>query len=66
VCGDGADLVEVGDAEGLAAALRRAVGDAAHRAELVERGRRVAARYDWDATGDGLAALFARIGGSPA
>lgn len=66
VCGDGADLVEVGDAEGLAAALRRAVGDAAHRAELVERGRRVAARYEWDATGDGLAALFARIGGSPA
>ena len=66
VCGDGADLVEVGDAEGLAAALRRAVGDAAHRAELVERGHRVVARYDWDTTANGLAALFARVGGPSA
>jgi glycosyltransferase involved in cell wall biosynthesis len=61
VCDDGAELVEVGDADGLAAALHRALGDAAHRAALVERGRRVAARYDWDATADGLAALLARI-----
>jgi len=58
VCADGADLVEPGDADGLAAALERVLGDAAHRAALIERGRRVAARYDWDRAADQLAELF--------
>lgn len=65
VCGDGAELVPVGDADALAAALRRVLADEAHRAALVERGRRVAARYDWDRTADAVAALLRRAG-SPA
>jgi len=60
VCRDGADLVEPGDADGLAVALARAVGDAAHRAALVERGRRVAAGYDWGRAADRLAEVFQR------
>jgi glycosyltransferase involved in cell wall biosynthesis len=58
VCRDGADLVEPGDADGLAAALARILGDDAHRATLVERGRRVAAGYDWTRASDRLAELF--------
>jgi glycosyltransferase involved in cell wall biosynthesis len=61
VCRDGADLVDVGDAPGLAAALRRVLDDAAHRAALVERGRAVAAGYDWDLTADRVAALLGRV-----
>ncbi len=60
VCGDGADLVEPGDADGLAEALAQVLGDAAHRAALVERGRRVAARYDWARAADRLAEVFRR------
>ena len=60
VCGDGADLVEPGDPDGLAVALGRALGDAEHRAALIERGRRVAARYDWGRAADQLADLFQR------
>jgi glycosyltransferase involved in cell wall biosynthesis len=58
VCRDGADLVEAGDPDGLAAALARILGDDAHRATLVERGRRVAAGYDWTRASDRLAELF--------
>jgi glycosyltransferase involved in cell wall biosynthesis len=61
VCGDGADLVAVGDVEGLAAALRRVIVDEGHRAALIERGRQVARRYDWDVTADRFAALLARV-----
>ncbi len=61
VCRDGADLVPVGDADELAAALRRVVGDGAHRSALVERGRRVAAGYDWDVTADRFAGLLDRV-----
>jgi glycosyltransferase involved in cell wall biosynthesis len=58
VCRDGADLVEPGDPDDLAAALARILGDEAHRATLVERGRRVAAGYDWARASDRLAELF--------
>lgn len=64
VCGDGADLVPVGDAEALAAALHRIVDDDGHRSDLVERGRRVAAAYDWDVTADRLADLLVRVAGT--
>ncbi len=60
VCGDGADLVEPGDPDGLAAALGRALGEPEHRTALIERGRRVAARYDWGRAADQLADLFQR------
>jgi glycosyltransferase involved in cell wall biosynthesis len=61
VCDDGADLVPVGDADALAAALDRVLRDPDHRAALVARGRRVAAGYDWDTTADRFAALLARV-----
>jgi glycosyltransferase involved in cell wall biosynthesis len=61
VCRDGADLVAVGDADALAAALGRVVDDGAHRAALVERGRRVAAGYDWDVTAERFAELLGQV-----
>ena len=61
VCGGGADLVPVGDAEALAAALHRIVDDDGHRSDLVDRGRRVAAAYDWDVTAAQLADLLVRV-----
>ncbi|HKE72765.1 MAG TPA: glycosyltransferase family 1 protein [Acidimicrobiales bacterium] len=64
VCRDGADLVPVGDADALAAALGRVLGDAGHRDALVARGRAVAAGYDWDDTAAGIAALLARVAAS--
>ena len=64
VCRDGADLVEVGDDEALAGAIARLLRDDAHRDELVERGHRVAASYDWDRAAGGLADLFQRAAGA--
>ena len=61
VCRDGADLVAVGDAESLAGAIARVIGDDAHRTALVERGRRVAAGYDWDVTAARFAGLLAQV-----
>jgi glycosyltransferase involved in cell wall biosynthesis len=58
VCGDGADLVPVGDVAALAEALDRLLTDPRHRQELVGRGRRVAARYDWDVTTERFAELL--------
>jgi glycosyltransferase involved in cell wall biosynthesis len=66
VCRDGADFVAVGDVKGLAAALRRVIVDDAHRSALVERGRQVAAGYDWDVTVDRFAALLARVAAATA
>jgi glycosyltransferase involved in cell wall biosynthesis len=63
VCGDGADLVEVGDADALGAALARALTDDAHRAALVARGYATVARYRWDEAGDAFAALLHRVAG---
>ena len=59
VCRDGADLVDPGDVDGFAAAIVRVLGDDDHRAALVDRGRRVAASYDWATATEALAAVFA-------
>ena len=64
VCGDGADLVDVGDPDALAAALARVVGDDDHRRSLVERGHRVAAGYDWEVAAASVAGLLARVAGA--
>jgi glycosyltransferase involved in cell wall biosynthesis len=61
VLGDAADLVPLGDEDALAEALLRALGDPAHRAELVRRGHERAARYSWDACAEGLVALYRQI-----
>ena len=56
--------VDMGDAHGLAKALRRLLEDAEARAALVERARRFAARYDPTvdcAHGERLLASFAEI-----
>ena len=58
VCGDGADLVPVGDPDALAAALARVLTDADHRNALVERGHANAARYTWTRASDAFAALL--------
>ncbi len=64
VCRDGADLVAVGDVEGLAAALHRVVVDEGHRAALVDRARRVAAGYDWDVSVERFAGLLSCVAGA--
>lgn len=61
VCGDGAVLVDVGDTDGLAAALARVIGDGEHRQALVRRGRDVAAAYDWEVAADAVATLLRRV-----
>jgi glycosyltransferase involved in cell wall biosynthesis len=63
VAGPGADLVPVGDAEALAAALVRVLADDAHRRDLVARGREVAARHSWDTTAERFAGLLHRVAG---
>ena len=64
VCGDGADLVPVGDPDALAAALARVIDDDGHRQALVGRGHRVAAGYDWERAADAVAHLLARVAGA--
>jgi glycosyltransferase involved in cell wall biosynthesis len=61
VLGDAADLVSLGDEDALAEALLRALGDQAHRAQLVARGHERAARYSWDACAEGVLALYRRM-----
>jgi glycosyltransferase involved in cell wall biosynthesis len=61
VLGDGADLVDVGDADALAAALHRVLTDDAHAADLVRRGRATVGRHSWSDAADQLAGLFAEI-----
>jgi glycosyltransferase involved in cell wall biosynthesis len=61
VCGDGADLVPVGDADALAAALARVLADDAHRAELTRRGRAVAGRHTWPTAAEQFSALLHEV-----
>jgi glycosyltransferase involved in cell wall biosynthesis len=65
VCGDGADLVPVGDPEALAEAIQRLLTDENHRKDLVTRGHAIAARYSWTEAADRFASLFTDIVGSP-
>jgi glycosyltransferase involved in cell wall biosynthesis len=61
VCGDGAELVPVGDADALSGALARVLGDDHHRGELVDRGHAVAARYSWTTASTEFAQLLAAV-----
>jgi glycosyltransferase involved in cell wall biosynthesis len=58
VVGDGALLVDRGDADGLAAALDRCLADDAARRDLVTAGSAWAARFSWESCGAGLEQLY--------
>jgi glycosyltransferase involved in cell wall biosynthesis len=61
VLGDGADLVDVGDADALAQALHRVLTDDAHAADLVRRGEANVGRHSWPEAADQFAALLAEV-----
>jgi glycosyltransferase involved in cell wall biosynthesis len=58
VVGDGALLVDPGDADGLAAALERCLVDGAARRDLVAAGSAWVARFSWESCGAGLEQLY--------
>ncbi len=61
VVGDAALLVAPLDEEALTDALDSVLGDEARRAALIERGHARAAAYNWDATAEGIIALYHRM-----
>jgi glycosyltransferase involved in cell wall biosynthesis len=61
VAGDGAELVTPGDADELAAAIRKVLDDRAARDELVRRGRARAAQLTWDRCAALTAASYRRV-----
>lgn len=61
VLGDGAIMVDVGDHEGLVAALDSCLSDEPLRARLIESGRAWAGRYSWETCGAGLEALYRSV-----
>lgn len=63
VAGDAALYAEAGEADALAAALHRALTDAALAADLAAKGRSRAAGYTWERTADGLIDLYRRAAG---
>jgi glycosyltransferase involved in cell wall biosynthesis len=64
VVGEAADLVAVGDADALAAALARVLGDDDHRARLVAAGRERVAGFTWTAAGQAMATLYRQLAGA--
>ncbi len=61
VGGEGVELVDVGDLDGLAAALIRVVTDEQVRDRLITAGRRNLDRFDWRATADAMTQLYHRL-----
>lgn len=61
VVGEAARTVTPGDADALAVALHDVLGDPALRSRLAAAGRDRAARYSWDDTAAGIAALYRRL-----
>lgn len=64
VLGDGALLVAPEDPVALAAAMTAVLDDEDERARLVAAGHERAERWTWDATAEGLAALYHRAAGA--
>jgi glycosyltransferase involved in cell wall biosynthesis len=58
VVGDGAELVEPGDADALAAAIDRLLVDDGARADLMARGHKRITAFSWKECAAGLAALY--------
>ncbi len=61
VAGDAAIIVNPEDADGFAAGLRALAGDAALRAQCIERGRVHAAGYTWAATAEATMRVYERV-----
>jgi glycosyltransferase involved in cell wall biosynthesis len=59
--GEGADLVPVGDADALAAAIARVLDDGEHRARLIAAGRERAAAFTWDGTASAMRDLYLEL-----
>ena len=57
----GSLLVDPEDASDIARAMERVSSDEALRAQLIEKGKRQAALYSWDKTGEGYRALLATL-----
>lgn len=58
VVGDGAELVGVGDVQGLAGATDRLLSDESARIDLVSRGAARVRTFSWEACGGALAQLY--------
>jgi len=58
VLGEGASMVDVGDGDGLAAALDRILDDPVLRERLVAAGVERAASFSWERCGEGLTVLY--------
>jgi glycosyltransferase involved in cell wall biosynthesis len=61
---DAALLVDPNDTAAIGDAMRRVAADAALRADLVERGSQVAARFTWEATARATLAAYEELCGS--
>ena len=61
--GDAAEVVPVGDAAAMAAALLGVLGDEARRAALITRGRDRAARFSWERCAAGTLVLYSDLAG---
>jgi glycosyltransferase involved in cell wall biosynthesis len=62
VAGDGAELFQPGDVEGLADSLRRLLDDGDRRAELARRGTDRVRTLSWDRTARGTVAVYRSVG----
>jgi glycosyltransferase involved in cell wall biosynthesis len=62
VLGDGASMIDVGDHDGLVAALDDVLTDADLRDRLIKAGSERAAVFSWDRCGEGLARLYHDVG----
>ncbi len=62
LAGDGVELFEPGDVEGLTATLRHLVNDAPRRAELAVRGARRVQSLTWRRTAEETAAVYRALG----
>jgi glycosyltransferase involved in cell wall biosynthesis len=60
VCGDAAELVAVGDTDGLAAGIERVLTDTDRRTDLIALGAARAARFSWSEHVSGIVALYGR------
>ncbi|MGI8794818.1 MAG: glycosyltransferase family 4 protein [Acidimicrobiales bacterium] len=62
VLGDGAVLVSAGDPSELADAIKALADDPAHRSELIDRGRRHAATFNWSTAAKATVDVYRSLG----